>query len=123
MNPNHYEIVLESMREGLLRFMRDLVTQFPNEVLPYLPRVKTLVKSTFKSSQLNMERYLEVLDTLVLLTTHYGMCTVDVLQDHYFTQDPLPSLLLTLTRLLLTKTDRTVLDLSNRLIKANSVKG
>ena len=62
-----------------------------------------------------MDRYLQVLETVANLSKHYGASMLDILQELFFTGDPLQDSLLTLARLLLAKTDRTVIDLSDRL--------
>lgn len=121
LNPNHYEIVLENTKEGLLTIIQDLVSQFPNEVFPFLPRVKGILKGAFKGSAVNMDRYLQVLETVGCLANHYGAGVLDLLTELYFGLDPLQESLLTLTRLLLAKTDRTVIDLSDKLQKTKQL--
>lgn len=84
-------------------------------MFPFLPRVKGIIKSTFKGSTVSMDRYLQVLETVGCLAKHYGAGVLDLLTELYFGVDPLQESLLTLTRLLLAKTDRTVIDLSDKL--------
>ena len=90
-------------------------------MFPYIVRVKALVKASYKSAQVNMDRYLLVLETVGTLSMHYGASVSDLLVDLYFkaAEQPLHDVLLTLTRLLLTKTDRTVLDFTDKLQRVN----
>ena len=68
-----------------------------------------------------MDRYLQVLETVGYLAKYYGAGVLDLLTKLYFGLDPLQESVLTLTRLLLAKTDRTVIDLSDKLQKTKQL--
>ena len=113
--------MLDTTKEGLLRFIQDLVSQVPNESFPYMNRIKAIVRGGYKGTSVNMDRYLQVLETIANLSQHFGASMLDLLQELFFTGDPLQDSLLTLSRLVLAKSDRTVIDLSDRLQKTKQL--
>lgn len=48
----HYERVLEQVREGCLGFIRQLSSQVTNELIAYLPRVQAVI---MKIHQINIK--------------------------------------------------------------------
>ena len=44
-----------------------------------MPRVKVILKGAFKGSAVNMDRYLQVMETVGCLAKHYGAGVLDLL--------------------------------------------
>ena len=50
LSPAHFDIALDSVKEGCLEFIRQLIKQLPTDVLPYLPRINTLISNLHQAN-------------------------------------------------------------------------
>jgi len=109
---------METVKERILDFLtKCLIKQFPNEMTAHIHKVKDIVRGCCRQG--DFERQIKVMETLVEMGLTYGAGMADIINEMYFQGEAIHENLVNIAKILIRKTDRTVIDLTDTRTRAN----